>query len=104
MSSIVPEGGQQPTLQVQELIASYKLGKLQLMPGCDEEQSLEHDILGVLNQIRTTASEVRSAGPCHDLTIALLRPPLPHTLRVSHSALVPACSEVKVSRRLCGGT
>ena len=28
------------------------------MPGCDEEQSLEHEILGVLNQIRTTASEV----------------------------------------------
>lgn len=44
--------------RVQELIASYKLGKLQLMPGCDEEQSLEHEILGVLNQIRTTASEV----------------------------------------------
>lgn len=43
----------------QELIASYKLGKLQLMPGCDEEQSLEHEILGVLNQIRTTASEVQ---------------------------------------------
>jgi len=34
------------------------MGKLQLMPGCDEEQSLEHEILGVLNQIRTTASEV----------------------------------------------
>ena len=44
---------------LQELIASYKTGKLQLMPGCDEEQSLEHEILGVLNQIRTTASEVR---------------------------------------------
>ena len=45
----------------QELIASYRMGKLQLMPGCDEDQSLEHEILGVLNQIRTTASEVT---PC----------------------------------------
>ncbi len=52
-------------LQVQELIASYKLGKLQLMPGCDEEQSLEHEILGVLNQIRTTASEVKPACLFH---------------------------------------
>ncbi len=43
---------------VQELIASYRMGKLQLMPGCDEDQSLELEILGVLNQIRTTASEV----------------------------------------------
>ncbi|CAK0785283.1 hypothetical protein CVIRNUC_008489 [Coccomyxa viridis] len=41
----------------QELIASYRMGKLQLMPGCDEDQSLELEILGVLNQIRTTASE-----------------------------------------------
>lgn len=48
---------------LQELIASYKTGKLQLMPGCDEEQSLEHEILGVLNQIRTTASEVRISYP-----------------------------------------
>ena len=46
---------------MQELIASYRMGKLQLMPGCDEDQSLEHEILGVLNQIRTTASEVM---PC----------------------------------------
>ena len=47
---------------VQELIASYRVGKLQLMPGCDEDQSLELEILGVLNQIRTTASEVMPAA------------------------------------------
>ena len=47
---------------VQELIASYRMGKLQLMPGCDEDQSLELEILGVLNQIRTTASEVMPAA------------------------------------------
>ena len=65
---------------MQELIASYKLGKLQLMPGCDEEQSLEHEILGVLNQIRTTASEVSVAGLGHDNTTTS------HILRLfSHS-------------------
>ncbi len=43
------------------------MGKLQLMPGCDEEQSLEHEILGVLNQIRTTASEVTFHPSLHGL-------------------------------------
>ena len=62
---------------VQELIASYKMGKLQLMPGCDEDQSLELEILGVLNQIRTTASEVLPCcrvppmGICHCKTLTL---------------------------------
>ena len=65
---------------MQELIASYKLGKLQLMPGCDEEQSLEHEILGVLNQIRTTASEVWTPGiHCHGFTPPFL--PFVHLLQ-----------------------
>ncbi len=44
---------------LQKKIAQYRTGKLQLLPGCDEEQSLEHAVMGVLNRIRNTASDVR---------------------------------------------
>jgi hypothetical protein len=45
---------------MQRKIAQYKTGKLQLLAGCDEEQSLEHAVMGVLNRVRNTASDVRS--------------------------------------------
>jgi hypothetical protein len=44
-------------------IADFNAGKLTLLAGCDTEQSLEHAVMGVLNRIRNTASDVRFAEP-----------------------------------------
>ncbi len=44
----------------QDKIAEYKSGKLALLAGCNEEQSLEQSVMGVLNRIRNTASDVRA--------------------------------------------
>ena len=46
---------------LQAKIAEYKSGKLTLLPGCNEEQSLEQSVMGVLNRIRNTASDVRTS-------------------------------------------
>ncbi|CAL8471480.1 g11022 [Coccomyxa elongata] len=45
-------------LECQAKIAEYKTGKLTLLAGCNEEQSLEQSVMGVLNRIRNTASDV----------------------------------------------
>ncbi len=45
---------------LQAKIAEYKTGKLTLLAGCNEEQSLEQSVMGVLNRIRNTASDVRT--------------------------------------------
>ncbi|EIE19808.1 beta and beta-prime subunits of DNA dependent RNA-polymerase [Coccomyxa subellipsoidea C-169] len=44
--------------ECQDKIAEYKSGKLALLAGCNEEQSLEQSVMGVLNRIRNTASDV----------------------------------------------
>ena len=59
-------------------IADFNAGKLTLLAGCDTEQSLEHAVMGVLNRIRNTASDVRGMPPpMHALH------PLVHTARHS---------------------
>jgi hypothetical protein len=45
-------------------IADFNAGRLTLLAGCDEEQSLEHAVMGVLNRVRNTASEVRALLCC----------------------------------------
>ncbi len=45
----------------QDHIAAFKAGKLELVPGCNLEESLESHVMGVLNRIRNEASEAR---PC----------------------------------------
>ena len=44
--------------KVQEFIADFSKGQLQLVPGCNQEESLEHSVKNVLNQIRQDAAEV----------------------------------------------
>lgn len=61
---------------MQKKIAQYRAGKLQLLPGCDEEQSLEHAVMGVLNRVRNTASDVRPPTQCPKVSI-LWPTPLP---------------------------
>ena len=45
--------------ECQDLIVQYQLGKLELQPGCNAEQSLETLVTGKLNTIRETASKVQ---------------------------------------------
>lgn len=40
-------------------IQSYNEGKLKLQPGCDSAQTLEAEVMGVLNKIREDAGKVR---------------------------------------------
>lgn len=56
-------GCERACVRLQEKIAEYKAGKMTLMAGCNEEQSLEHAVMGVLNRIRNTASDVRHLTP-----------------------------------------
>jgi DNA-directed RNA polymerase III subunit RPC1 len=41
-----------------ERIAAYKKGTLALQPGCDAEQTLEAEVLGILSTVRETAGNV----------------------------------------------
>lgn len=47
----------------QDHIAAFKAGKLELVPGCNLEESLESHVMGVLNRIRNEASEARLRAP-----------------------------------------
>jgi DNA-directed RNA polymerase III subunit RPC1 len=44
--------------ECERLIAQYKEGQLQLLPGCTAEQTLESSILGVLSRVREVAGNV----------------------------------------------
>lgn len=44
--------------KVQGFIADYSKGQLQQVPGCDQEESLEHSVTDVLNGIRQDAADV----------------------------------------------
>ena len=44
--------------ECERLIALYKEGALQLLPGCTAEQTLESSILGVLSRVREVAGNV----------------------------------------------
>ena len=44
--------------ECERLIAQYKEGALQLLPGCTAEQTLESSILGVLSRVREVAGNV----------------------------------------------
>lgn len=44
--------------QCDELIAIYAAGKLETQPGCDEEQTLEAKISGILSNVRGTVGDV----------------------------------------------
>ena len=46
----------------QDHIRAYQAGKLELVPGCNLEQSLESTVMGALNRIRNEASEARAAA------------------------------------------
>jgi hypothetical protein len=46
---------------VEEFIAQFKKGSLQLQSGCNLEQTLESKVTGVLNGIRETAGKVRAS-------------------------------------------
>ncbi len=45
-------------------IAAYAKGALQLQPGCNMDQSLEANVMGVLNNIREIAGKVCKAACC----------------------------------------
>ena len=47
----------------QDHISAFQLGKLELVPGCNLEESLESHVMGVLNRIRNEASEARPCPP-----------------------------------------
>ncbi len=44
--------------ECERLIAQFKEGQLQLLPGCTAEQTLESSILGVLSRVREVAGNV----------------------------------------------
>ena len=44
--------------ECERLIAQYREGQLQLLPGCTAEQTLESSILGVLSRVREVAGNV----------------------------------------------
>lgn len=61
--------------KVQGFIADFSKGQLQLQPGCNQEESLEHCVTGVLNQIRQDAADVGN------LTCSFIHP-LNHPLSI----------------------
>lgn len=66
--------------KVQGFIADFSKGQLQLVPGCNQEESLEHSVTGVLNQIRQDAADVGTLAhsPNQSLSHMLARS-LPHS-------------------------
>lgn len=50
--------------KVQGFIADYSKGQLQQVPGCNQEQSLEHSVTDVLNRIRQEAADVSVPLTC----------------------------------------
>lgn len=44
--------------KVQQFIADFSKGQLQLVPGCNQEESLEVSVTDVLNKIRQDAADV----------------------------------------------
>lgn len=47
----------------QDHIRAFQQGKLELVAGCNLEESLESHVMGVLNRIRNEASEARARPP-----------------------------------------
>lgn len=71
--------------KVQGFIADFSKGQLQLVPGCNQEESLEHSVTGVLNQIRQDAADVGTpAHPYAHLLICMLA----HSVSHSHTHLL----------------
>ena len=58
--------------KVQGFIADFSKGQLQLVPGCNQEESLEHSVKGVLNQIRQDAADV-GTSLAHSIPCSLAR-------------------------------
>ena len=74
--------------KVQGFISDYSKGQLKQVPGCNQEESLEHSVTDVLNGIRQDAADV---GPSITQTPARFPYHIPHshTHLLTHSSPSP---------------